>query len=58
MLRKGIVDFGVSWYWLFTAGSWIEIDVVPGTVTVENTAGLGQLPNQLTPLHRTISLIS
>ena len=55
MSDKMIIDFRMSRYGLFLAILGIEIDIVPGAMSYQNTTGLFQLPKKLLAFHRAIS---
>jgi hypothetical protein len=57
MSDKMIIDFRMSRYGLFLAILGIEIDIVPGAMSYQNTTGLFQLANELLAFHRAISWI-
>jgi len=38
MLRKIIIDFKVSWNWMFLPIFWIKVDIMSGSMPQQNTA--------------------
>jgi hypothetical protein len=56
MFRKPIVNFSMPWNRLFLPCHWIAINVVPGTVAMQNTPSSKQFPDELDTLQMAISL--
>ena len=55
MPGQGIVDIGMVGDRLPFAGGGVAVDVMPGTVAVENASSRCQFPNQFSTPHRAIS---
>ena len=55
--RKTLVDFGVSGNGLLLPGGRVVVHVMSAAVPEENTAGVGELPDQLGALHTAISFV-
>jgi hypothetical protein len=52
-----IVNFVVTRDWLHETFNWVDIDIMPGPMTAQNTSSLFQLPDQFGALHRAISFV-
>jgi hypothetical protein len=57
MFRKPIVDFSMPWDWLFLPCNWIAINIVPGTVAMQNTPSSKQFADEFAALQMAISLV-
>jgi|RhiMetdeSRZDD1v2_1073273.scaffolds.fasta_scaffold403483_2 hypothetical protein len=55
MPGQGIVDIGMVGDRLPFVGGGVAVDVMPGTVAVENASSRCQFPNQFSTPHRAIS---
>jgi hypothetical protein len=56
MFRKPIVNFSMPWDWLFLPCHWIAINIVPGTVAMQNTPFSKQFADEFATLQMAISL--
>ncbi len=57
MFRKPVIDLSMSWYRLFLPCSRVQINVVAGAVTVQNTSGSQQLTDEPAALQMAISFV-
>lgn len=57
MFRESVINFSKSWDRLFLARSWIAVDVMLGTVTMQKTPGSQQFANELAALQTAISFV-
>ena len=56
VLRQSLVNLSVTGHGLLLAGLRVQVNVVPGTVAVQNATSLRYLTNELATLHTGISL--
>ncbi len=57
MFCEIIIDFGMAGDWLLLSGGRIELNIVSRPVSVKNTPGFLNLPDQFGAPHRMISFI-
>jgi hypothetical protein len=56
MFGKPIVNFIMPWDWLFLPCDWIPINIVPGTMAMQNTPPSKQFADEFATLQMAISL--
>ena len=55
--REVLVDLRVSGDGLFLSGERVDVHIVPAAVAEKDTAGVGELPDELRALHTAISFV-